>query len=164
MNLPSFAAGANRAGNEKHRGTGRASGVFDAVAPDTPQNAPEGLFSVPADLLGFVRSQTVTEVAEVLGMSRKTAWRLCKGHWPQDDRKVLRAWEAYKGRSTQRQSGWFLRRVLVDGAVWHANQAWTAPGLAARTHQTVAVARATATALVVQTLDLPSERIALRRL
>jgi hypothetical protein len=103
----------------------------------------------------------VTVLATALSMSRKTAWRLSKGEWPKDTRKVLAAWATYKGRSADRQSGWFLRRVQQGGTVLHAGRVWTAQTLALRTGQTLAVARCSAGELVAQTLDLPSVRMSL---
>lgn len=151
----------NAAGNKKHRGTSPVVAVGDTSACLGAKNASAGLLGVPPDLVAFVQSQTVTEVACVLGMSRKTAWRLRNNHWPRDARSVLAAWQAFKGRSAQQQSGWFLRRVHAGGLVRHAGLEWTAPGMAERTGQTLAVARAVGDALLAQTLDLPSQRLAL---
>lgn len=151
----------NACGNKRHTGTGRSSVQGDTSAGVEVKNAPEALISAPADLRGFVQAQTVTEVARVLGMSRKTAWRLRKDLWPRDMRSVLQAWDAHKGLSTQQQSGWFLRRVHVGGIVLHVGRQWTCAGLPARAGQTLAVARVDAQTLLVQTLDLPTERLTL---
>lgn len=151
----------NEPGNNWHRGTGSKVGLGDTSACVQTQNAPDGCFSAPPDLLAFVHAQSVTEVARVLGMSRKTAWRLRGNHWPRDTRSVLRAWQSYKGRNAQQQSGWFLRRVYAGGLVRHAGLSWTANGMAVRTGQTVAVARTDANTLLAQTLDLPAERFEL---
>lgn len=159
--LAGFDATANPPGNKRHTGTGRANGVGGISACPKAKNAPQALISAPADLRGFVQAQTVTEVARVLGMSRKTAWRLRKDQWPRDMRSVLTAWDAHKGLSTQQQSGWFLRRVHVGEVVLHGGRQWTSPGLTARAGQTLAVARVDAQTLLVQTLDLPSERFTL---
>jgi hypothetical protein len=151
----------NACGNKRHTGTGRSSVQGDTSAGAGVENAPEALISAPADLRGFVQAQTVTEVARVLGMSRKTAWRLRKDLWPRDMRSVLQAWDAHKGLSTQQQSGWFLRRVHVGGIVLHVDRQWTCAALPARAGQTLAVARVDAQTLLVQTLDLPTERLTL---
>ena len=151
----------NMAGNKRHRGTGCERGLVGGNACTKTTNAPDSLFAVPADLRGFVLAQTVTEVANVLGMSRKAAWRLRQNQWPKDTRSLLRAWDAHKGLSTQQQSGWFLRRVHVGGVVMHVGRQWSSPGLPARAGQTLAVARVDAHTLLVQTLDLPSERLTL---
>ena len=153
--------GLNGAGNNLHRGTRAADAPGGISACPLDQNAPAGVLPPPADLQAFVQTQTVTEVANVLGMSRKSAWRLRSGHWPRDTRSVLGAWEAYKGRSAQQQSNWFLRRVHSGGLVRHAGLDWTAPGLAMRTGQTLAVARAVGQALLAQTLELPPLRLEL---
>lgn len=150
----------NACGNKRHTGTSRASGATNTVAAMQPKNAPQGLFTAPADLQGFVHAHTVAEVARALDMSRKTAWRLRQGNWPQDTRKVLRAWAAFTGLSAQ-QSGWFLRRVHAGGVVRHAGRQWAAPALAARTGQTLAAARVSADTLLVQTLHMPAERFTL---
>lgn len=142
-----------------HGGVSGAAGGISACTD--VKNAPETVLSAPPDLLQFVASQTVSVVATALSMSRKTAWRLSKGEWPKDTRKVLAAWAAYKGRSADRQSGWFLRRVQQGGTVLHAGQVWSAQTLALRTGQTLAVARCSAGELVAQTLDLPSVRMLL---
>ncbi len=152
---------ANAAGNDLHRGTRAAVTPGNTSACLRPKNAPEALFSAPPDLLAFVQSKTVTEVARALGMSRRTAHRLREGYWPRDTRGILACWEEYKGRSAQQQSGWFLRRVHAGGLVRHAGLEWTAAGLAMRTGQTLAVARAVGDALLAQTLDLPSQRLEL---
>jgi len=136
-------------------------GVRSTGAGVQAANAPEGAVEVPPDLHAFVQSKTVTEVARALGMSRRTAHRIRLGYWPGDDRALLAAWATYCGRSAQQQSGWFLRRVHAGGLVRHAGIEWTATGLAARTGQTLAVARAVGDALLAQTLELPSQRLAL---
>lgn len=156
-----FVASASPPGNKRHTGTGHANVLGHTSAGVEAENAPKAVFSAPADLRGFVQAQTVTEVARVLGMSRKTAWRLRKDMWPRDMRSVLSAWDAYKGRSTHQQSGWFLRRVHAGGVVRHASADWSAPSLALRAGQTLAIARADANTLLVQTLELPAERFTL---
>lgn len=156
-----FDAATNPPGNKRHTGTSRASGLGGISTCPKAKSAPQALISAPADLRGFVQAQTVTEVARVLGMSRKTAWRLRKDQWPRDMRSVLTAWDTHKGLSTQQQSGWFLRKVHVGGVVMHVGRQWTSPGLPARAGQTLAVARVDVQTLLVQTLDLPSERFTL---
>lgn len=152
---------ANAVGNDLHRGTRAAVTPGNTSACLRPKNAPEAVFSAPPDLQAFVQSKTVTEVARALGMSRRTAHRLREGYWPRDTRGILAYWEAFKGRSAQQQSGWFLRRVHAGGTVRHAGLEWTAPDLEIRTGQTLAVARAVGNALLAQTLDLPPQRLEL---
>lgn len=151
---------ANAAGNDLHRGTRAAVVPGNASACLQPKSAPEAVFSAPPDLQAFVRSKTVTEVARALGMSRRTAHRLREGYWPRDTRGILAYWDAYKGRSAQQKSRWFLRRVGANGQVRHAGQGYTCGSLAARTGQTLAVARSTG-GLLAQTLELPSQRFEL---
>ena len=144
--------------------TSRDHGRGAATASPRGKNAPEGPKSAPPDLMAFLAASTLSGAVDALRLSRPQISRLRSGYWPTDARKIVSAWDRYKGRTTERQSGWFLRRVQPDGTVLHAGQAWAAPGLALRTGQTLAVARSAADALVAQTLDLPSERFALQRL
>lgn len=125
-----------------------------------PLNAPQALFSQTADLAAFVAAKSVREVAEALKVSRATAHRLRHGYWPADARRLLDAWETYKGRSAAQQSGWFLRRVYKLGVIRHAGREWTAHGLELRCGQTLAVARH-AGGLLAQTLELPPRRLVL---
>ena len=73
----------------------------------------------------------------------------------------MQAWSRYKGRRGIVASSWFIRRVRPGGTVRHAGQDYTAPGLAARTGQMLAVARSSDEGLIAQTLELPAERIPL---
>lgn len=137
------------------------SGQIGTSACAEVKNMPEAVFNMPEDLRGFVRCKPVREVARALRISPTAAWRLSKDVWPSDARSVLRAWDTYKGRNTQQQSGWFIRRVHAGGVVRHAGLEWVAPGLRARADQVLAVARVDANTLLVQTLDMPSERFTL---
>lgn len=141
-------------------GTRGANDEGSTCARVEPSNAPQALFSQPADFAAFVAAKSVREVAAALNVSRATAWRLAKGYWPGDVRALLDAWEAYKGRSAAQQSGWFLRRVHELGVIRHAGREWTAHGLELRCGQTLAVARR-ADGLLAQTLELPPLRLAL---
>ena len=147
------------AGNDLHRGTRAAKGLGGTSARVGSVNAPVARKGAPADLVAFLHAKTVTEVAAALETSRKTAYRLRHGYWPDDARRILSAWQAYKGRADA-QGGWFLRRVHAGGVVRHAGREWAAHGLSACAGRTVAVAR-TADGLLAQTLDMPPERMAL---
>ena len=130
-------------------------------------NAPQAVLSAcapPQDLAAWLGGQPVTQVARSLGVSRGQAHRLKTGYWPADHRALLGAWDAYKGRITAQQSGWFLRRVHEGGRVYHAGRMWSAPAMAQRAGQTLAVARSASDGLLAQTLELPSERFALAAL
>lgn len=151
----------NRVLYDLDRGTRSANGMVGTSAHPGTQNVAKAPFSGPADLTAFMASRSVTQIMLALNVSRGTAHRLRDGYWPQDARKLQAAWEHYKGRSTQQQSGWFLRRVHAGGTVRHAGRDWTAHGLAARIGQTMAVARAEGDVLLAQTLDMPSERLPL---
>lgn len=117
--------------------------------------------SMPADLQEFVRAQPVRDAAQALRLSLGTVHRLVQGYWPSDPRKIVQAWSAYKGRAGHLASSWFLRRVRSGGLISHAGQQWTAPGLAIRAGELLAVARADDGSLLAQTLGLPAERLAL---
>lgn len=133
-------------------------------ASPVASGASEAPKSQPADLTAFVKNNTVRDVALALKISRATVYRLQDGYWPADSRALLAVWEAYKGRTAQQQGSWFVRRVYAGGLVRHAGLSWTAPGLAVRTGELLAVARTVDGNLLVQTLDLPAERITLQRL
>ena len=125
------------------------------------ENRSYGPDSMPADLREFVQAQAVREAAKALRLSLGTTHRLVQGYWPADPRKIMQAWIAHKGRAGKLASSWFLRRVRSGGLVSHAGQQWTAPGLATRAGELLAVARADDGSLLAQTLDLPAERLAL---
>ena len=130
-------------------------------APIAPSEAPGGRFCrPPADLAGFMKQTAVRGVAEALGVSYRQAQRMSVGYWPSDARAILRAWDAYKGRSASQISHWFLRRVHPGGVVLHADGRWSANGLVARVGQQLAVARGTG-GLLAQTLELPPQRFEL---
>ena len=109
----------------------------------------------------YIRSTPQLEAARTLGLSKGTIHNLARGYWPADSRKLLAAWQRYKGRHSVVASGWFLRKVYAGGQVRHAGHAYTATGLAARTGQLLAVSRSADGGLLAQTLDLPAERISL---
>ena len=115
----------------------------------------------PPDLLAFAQQTPVAQAAQDLGLARKTVYRLRQGYWPSDSRKILSAWAQFRGRTAQQASSWFLRRVHVGGVVRHAGREFTAHGLAARTGELLAVARTAGGGLLVQTLELPTERLPL---
>lgn len=143
------------------RGTRAASAAVGISASAQPSSAPQAGFEPPQDLHAFVQRSPVRQVADALGMSRGTAHNLKRGYWPVDPRKLLAAWDAYRGRLSPQQSGWFLRRVQAGGCIHHAGGVWSAPTLAGRDGQTLAVARVNASTLLAQTLELPSMRFVL---
>ena len=130
----------------------------------SPLGRPSGPELPPADLLAYVRSTPQLEAARTLGLSKGTIHNLARGYWPADSRKLLAAWQRYKGRHSVVASGWFLRKVYAGGQVRHAGHAYTATGLAARTGQLLAVSRSADGGLLAQTLDLPAERLSLTQL
>ena len=125
------------------------------------KNAPEAVLSAPTDLLAFAKYAPERQVAQALGTSQRQVRRIKEGYWPANDRALRAAWDAYKGRISEQQSGWFLRRVHQGGQVCHAGSMWGAPCLAQRAGQTLAVARTARDGLLAQTLELPSERFVL---
>lgn len=148
--------------NDLDRAPRAAMGVASTSARPAPENRSYGPQSAPPDLLEFVRAQPVREAANALRLSPGTVYRLIQGYWPSDPRKVVQAWSAHKARAGRIASSWFLRRIRSGGWVSHAGKCWTAPGLATRTGELLAVARAEDGALLAQTLDLPAERLKLQ--
>ena len=115
----------------------------------------------PSDLIHFLRESPIGAATRALGMAHGTVHRLRHGYWPSDPRKIMQAWNRYKGRRSIVASSWFIRRVRPGGAIRHAGHDYTAPRLAARTGQMLAVARASDGTLIAQTLELPAERLPL---
>lgn len=150
-------------GNGLEGGTSPKRGVVSASAHPMASGCLYGPATAPADLLTFLRERSISEVTKSLGIANGTVHRLRHGYWPHDPRKILQAWSRYKGRHGIVESSWFLRRVRQGGLVRHAGQNYTAPRLAARTGQLLAVAREAGGTLVAQTLELPAERLALDR-
>ncbi len=119
-----------------------------------------GLQRPPADLLRFVAGNSLSGSAQQLGVSRGTVNRLRAGYWPDDPRKIVRAWGQYKARSVSVSLSWFTRRVRVGGKVRHAGADYSAPELAGRVGQMLALALTT-DGLLAQTLELPAQRLML---
>ena len=134
-----------------------AGGTCASPAPCTRLQGPE---FAPADLLLFLRENPIGDVTRALGLAKGTVHRLRHGYWPADPRKILQAWGRHKASRSVVGSSWFMRRVRPGGLVRHAGRQYTAGGLAARSGQHLAVARAGG-GLIAQTLDLPAERLAL---
>ncbi len=130
-------------------------------APAAASNCASGLNSAPADFMEFVRAGTVSSAASALRLSRGTVHQLRAGYWPDDARRLLKAWSEYKGRTGRIQSSWFLRRVRTGGVVRHAGAEWTGVGLAQRVGELVAVARTSSGELLAQTLEMPAQRLPL---
>jgi hypothetical protein len=142
-------------GTRAERARGATSGA--AAAPKRAS----GPDSAPADLLAYICTAPQLEAVRTLGLSKGTIHNLARGYWPSDSRKIMRAWQRYKGSHGVVASGWFLRKVYAGGLVRHAGQAYTATGLAARSGQLLAVSRAADGGLLAQTLDLPAQRVSL---
>lgn len=132
-------------------------------ASPQPKNRADGPGFAPADLQHYLLAAPVVSVARELGLTRGTVYRLRDGYWPAEPGKILHAWSRYKAARGVVQS-WFLRRVRTGGLVIHAGQQFTAPGLAVRIGQMLALARAADGGLIAQTLELPAERFALTKL
>lgn len=143
------------------RGRSRRKGAGGISSCPSLSSGLYGPPSPPPELLDFLRAQSVRDAAEALGLARGTVHRLASGYWPSDPRKIVRAWNAYKGRAAVVSSSWFLRRVRLGGVVRHAGRDYTAPRLATRTGQLLAVARSLDGGLLAQTLELPVERLPL---
>ncbi|MDO5623797.1 MAG: hypothetical protein Q4G71_03820 [Pseudomonadota bacterium] len=112
-------------------------------------------------MLAFACDGSVREAANALRLSLGTIHQLRAGYWPDDARRILRAWADYKGRTGRISSSWFLRRVRAGGCVLHAGREWTGVGLARRVGELVAVARMPGGELLAQTLEIPAERLPL---
>ena len=146
-------------GYKRVRGTRAANRMGGISARPAAQNAPEARFACPPDLSAFMASSSVSQIVQALGVGRGTANHLQHGRWPRDTRRILSAWQTYKGQA-ECQSGWFLRRVHELGVIRHASREWTSHDLDTHVGQTVAVAR-TADGLLAQTLEMPPKRLAL---
>ena len=151
---------ANACRNDLPMGVGASNGVAHVMAPPSGFGASEGLVVAPPDLVGFLESVSVGEACQALGLSRRTAHRVRHGYWPTDPRKIMSAWVAYKGRSVQRATSWFVRRVTADG-LRHGGKLYQASQLAGRAGELLAVARAADGGLLAQALELPAERFTL---
>lgn len=138
-------------------------GMVSTSARPASENRSYGPQSAPSDFLEFVRALPVREAANALRLSPGTVHRLIQGYWPSDPRKIVQAWSAHKARVGRIASSWFLRRIRTGGWVSHAGKCWTAPGLATRTGELLAVARAEDGTLLAQTLELPAERLQLQQ-
>ncbi len=153
----------NSHGTDLERGASPAAAPVGTSPCPKGENALQAVCGARAELLGFVLRNSTAHVRLALGVGQSTVMRLRGGYWPNDARKLVAAWESYKGRTASQQSRWFLRRVQAGGAVVHAGQAWGSPGLADRVGETLACARSSA-GLLVQTLELPSQRFELAQI
>jgi hypothetical protein len=149
--------------NDLAGGTSRSSAPAGTCAYPAIENGLCGLQSAPADLLHFVGALSVADAVRALGLATGTIHRLRHGYWPGDPRKIIKAWDRYKGRHGIVSSSWFIRRVRPGGLVRHAGRDYTATELAARTGQLLAVARDAAGGLLAQTLELPAQRLPLTK-
>jgi len=120
-----------------------------------------GTQSMPPDLLAFVRQHSTRRAAAALNLSLGQVHYLAHGGWPDDPRRTLAAWNAYKTRSAV----WRLRRVRQDSRglyVRERGETFTAPALAGRTGQQILITTQT-DGLLAQTLDAPVDRFTLAR-
>lgn len=142
-------------------GASGASDAGDTCGSASSINCLGGPGCAPADLLSFINSRSIGDTVRALGVARGTVHRLSCGYWPDDSRKIMHAWSAYKGRVGVITSSWFLRRVWAGGVVRHGGKAYTGQRLEARTGELLAVAREVSGGLLAQTLELPPERLPL---
>lgn len=132
--------------------------------PLRPLEAASARNSPPAELLAVVRDGSVRQAADALRLSVGLIHQLRAGYWPDDPRRILRAWATYRGRTGRVESSWFLRRVRAGGVVPHAGRRWSGVGLQQHVGELVAVARMPDGALLAQTLELPAQRLPLEAL
>ena len=159
--LRSLLVGTGATGNDLDGGSSPSDVPGATCASLAPEKRLYGPASAPADLLNFVRAYAVRDAVAALGLAVGTVHRLRQGYWPADPRKIMEAWSQYKAKRGMEVSSWFLRRVRVGGLVRHAGADYSAPLLAARTGQMLAVARAADGGLLAQTLEMPAERLQL---
>ena len=150
---------ANTSMNDLDTPAGCDRGAVSTSASPAAQNRFYGPQSIPVDLMDFICAQPVRDAAQALRLSPGTVYRLKQGYWPVDPRKIIQGWNAHKGRSGRIASSWFMRRVRTGGLVSHAGKQWTAPGLATRMGELLAVARSVDGSLLAQTLELPAVRL-----
>lgn len=144
-------------------GCGPAAPVADTSTASGACERSYGPLSAPSDLLAFVRAHPVRYVSDALCLSRGTVHNLLAGYWPADARKIMQAWDLYKGRHFKRSTSWFIRRVGADGLLRHGRQVYGAAQLASRAGELLAVARGADGALLAVALELPAERFPLQR-
>lgn len=152
---------ADAAMNDLDAGCRRSDGMGGISAASGSDIASCGLLQPPAELAEFVRNSSVRDAVQALQLAQGTVHRLRNGYWPSDARKILRAWEAYKGRTGATAKRWVLRCVYPGGVVRQGRHVYTAQQLGVRVGELVAVARSVDGGLIAQPLELPLERFAL---
>jgi len=152
MNIEEPVTGANAEGNDLHRGRSREGRRAGALALPQAGKRSYGPESAPAELLAFLAARSVSEAADVLGLSRKQVHRVRAGYWPADPRKIITAWETHKSRGACLASNWFLRRVQVGALVHHGRHSYTGLRLQEHVGSLVALARTADGGLLAQTL------------
>ena len=150
--------------NDFDGAVGADRGPVATSAPSSQPKAARGRNSPPPELLAVVHSGSVRQAAGELRLSVGLIHQLRAGYWPDDPRRILKAWAAYRGRTGRVESSWFLRRVRAGGVVPHAGRRWSGVGLQQHVGELVAVARMPDGALLAQTLELPAERLPLEAL
>lgn len=144
------------------RGRRRVRVLGNVISCPAPSEGLYGPKSQPPELASFVHLHSSRAVAAALGVGQGTVTRLKGGYWPADPRKIVQAWNAYKGRTVQRATSWFVRRVSADG-LHHGGKRYQAAQLAGRAGELMAVARTSDGGLLAQSLELPAERFVLAR-
>lgn len=163
LNIQEPMAGADAEGNDLHTGSGLEIARAAVSAAASWKKRLAGPEFAPPGLLVFLDEVSVAEAAETLGMSRKQVHRLRSGYWPADSRKVVAAWEAYRGRAAVVASSWFLRRVQCDALVRHGAHLYTGHRLGEHAGRLLALARTVEGQLVAQTLGGQQRMLVLER-
>lgn len=137
----------------------------DATGAAVPENGLPGLISLPPDLRAFLRSRSVTEIAQALRLDKGMASRAKRGIYPHAPLTLLKRWDALKAAGAVPVSAWALRRVLGDAtahaAVLYDGVLYSGAGLLGMRGHQIVVARAAHGGLIAQTLAEPAERFSL---
>lgn len=173
------AAGSNSADAGELKGREYAQNAPGAPAKPPKLNAgtlaageaskrPEGLLSLPPDLRAFLRSRSVSEIAEVLRLGKGTASRIKRGIYPHTPQKLLKRWDAAKASDAVLVGSWSLRRVLPSAtaheAVLFDGEFYSGAGLVGMRGQQIVVARTSRGTLLAQTLGASAERFPLMQI
>ena len=156
---PKYPANASQAPEKHPKQPGDTS--MAGAAP----NPLAGLPGLPPDLREFLRSRSVTEIAELLQLGKGTASRIKRGIYPHQPTKLLKRWEAVRATGVVPVGTWALRRVMADAtaheAVLWGGMLYSGAGLLGMRGRQIAVAPTADGGLLGQTLDLPPQRLPL---